>query len=617
MLVLGVLVGTARAQPAPPPSEAEQRSTAERACAAHDPSCDWFQTFSNLEKQSIARALADRGYEIDPHPWGKQVARIHVYNENVFAEDNWLRFFNFIHYTTRERAILDELTIQEGDLWNDALVQESARRLRDPLYSSVIALLPVKSAEPGKVDLLVVTRDVWSIRLNTQYTFQQGSLTNLSLALSENNFLGHRNLFAAALTMDQGSIALGPLFIDKNLLGKHLDFRIRVDEIFTRQALDVVAPSGARTPTTDPKGLEDAHTFHSEGSDSSISLAQPLWSLASEWGWGTSFSHRYAISRTPLGTGLRGYNDPDTPDDDMLPREYHLKYYTANANVVRQWGELLKFQLAIGHTVTSQKPSPLSNFPGDAQQRADFIRDVLPRNEVISQPYVEFSFYQPRYRTVRNLASYELAEDLRLGPDLDVSLAQGLKLLGSDYNYERPSIAVGWTLPWCRDGFVRPSAGISWRIQDGRTIDNTASAQLRAATPLYPYFRVIAQANIATRWHDTQNAFYSIGSDSGLRGYPIAFQIGQRRVSGQVELRTVPVSVWVLRLGAVAFYELGGAANSLAQMPLYQDVGVGLRMLVPQTSRDLFRFDVAFPLVRADDWPILRPHLIAGFDVYF
>jgi len=34
--------------------------------------------------------------------------------------------------------------------------------------------VPVKSAEPGKVDVLVVTRDIWSLRLNTQYTFQEG-----------------------------------------------------------------------------------------------------------------------------------------------------------------------------------------------------------------------------------------------------------------------------------------------------------------------------------------------------------------------------------------------------------------------------------------------------------
>src|SRR5438309_10919147 len=98
--------------------------------------------------------------------------------------------------------------------------------MRDPLESSVIALVPVKSKQPGKVDLLVVTRDVWSLRFNSQYTYQEGSLTNLTVSISENNFLGHRALFSGGIVMDQGAIAVGPLFIDKNLLGKHIDFRV-------------------------------------------------------------------------------------------------------------------------------------------------------------------------------------------------------------------------------------------------------------------------------------------------------------------------------------------------------------------------------------------------------
>jgi hypothetical protein len=81
------------------------------------------------------------------------------------------------------------------------------------LETSVVVVIPVTSAQEGKVDMLVVTRDIWSLRLNTQYTFQQGSLTNLSIALSENNFLGRRSVFAAGFTMDQGAIATGPITV--------------------------------------------------------------------------------------------------------------------------------------------------------------------------------------------------------------------------------------------------------------------------------------------------------------------------------------------------------------------------------------------------------------------
>jgi hypothetical protein len=84
-----------------------------------------------------------------------------------------------------------------------------------------------------------------------------------------------------------------------------------------------------------------------------------------------------------------------------------------------------------------------------------------------------------------------------------------------------------------------------------------------------------------------------------------------------IEARSLPFPVWVLRAGGVVFYECGSAADSLALMRLYQDVGFGLRLLIPQTSRDLFRFDLAFPLVGAPGWPAGHPHLLAGFESYF
>src|SRR5690606_38234642 len=189
-LGLTLVAGTALAQPAPaqpapappptttpaPPvtprtsgdadakrSATEKRLAAAAACHAREPTCDWVTTFSSLEKLSIGRALASLGLEVEPAPGGKVIGRIRIYNEDVFAEKNWLRFFNLFHITTRETTIRNELTVGEGQVWDDELIAESARRLKDPLYTGVVALLPVKGSEPGKVDLLVVTRDIWSL----------------------------------------------------------------------------------------------------------------------------------------------------------------------------------------------------------------------------------------------------------------------------------------------------------------------------------------------------------------------------------------------------------------------------------------------------------------------
>jgi outer membrane translocation and assembly module TamA len=70
----------------------------------------------------------------------------------------------------------------------------------------------------------------------------------------------------------------------------------------------------------------------------------------------------------------------------------------------------------------------------------------------------------------------------------------------------------------------------------------------------------------------------------------------------------------VFRAGGVAFYELGGAGNDLEHMPLHQDVGLGLRTLIPQTSREVFRFDFAIPL---DGSAAGKLRFIAGFESAF
>jgi outer membrane protein assembly factor BamA len=604
-VVCGIVAGTSMAR-AEDPEATVKRNAAQAACAARDPKCDWLATLSSLERQSVIRALAARGYEIEPSPWGKLIDHVYVFNEEVFAEPTpILEFFNIFHYTTRESAIHDELTTHAGELWSQDLVDESARRLRDPLWSSVVITLPVKSHDPGKVDLLVVTRDVWSIRLNTTYTFQEGSLTNLNISLSENNFLGNRDVVAAALTMDQGAIAMGPLLIDKNVAGKHLNLQARVDDIVTR------------------KDLLDDHHFHSEGTDSTIALSKSLWSLASEWGWGVNFSHRYAIARQFVGTNLRTYDDPSTLFNDALPWTYDTRSWDLSANGVRQWGTEIKHQFSFGYEVDSLHVHPLDSFMGTDQQRADFIRDVLPRNEVVSSPFVGYALFTPWYKTLRNVTTYDLAEDLQLGPSFDVSVGVGIHALGGDYNFARGTSDLAWTFPLGKDGYFRPSTSISLRYRgdtpvarhdDVTFIDNQVSGTMRVVTPTVGYGRIVAQSTIASRWNDTQNAILGIGSDSGLRGFSINQFLGQRVLSTLVEARTIPWSIWVLRLGGVLFWDSGGAADSLATMTLHNDVGAGFRMLIPQTSRQLFRFDLAFPL---DGLDAGHPHFIASFDSYF
>ena len=626
-----------------------ERSLAEHRCSARDPQCDWLATLGSLERQTVRRALEKRGYVVEPSPWGKVIGKVHVYNEDVFAErSRVLQFFNNFHVTTKEFAIRLETVIGEGEVWDQERIEETARRLRDPLWSSVVVVIPVQSSEPGKVDMLVVTRDVWSLRLNTRYTFQEGKLTDLTLALSENNFLGLRKVLALAVNMDQGAIAMGPLFIDKNFLDKHLELRARFDVIANRDDfLDAVPGLGI---VRDDVG-EGGWTY--EGTQSDISLTKPLWSLASKWGGGISFSHRIATNRSFRSTGLRPVrcpldgsecatkitNMPDEPDEfdpsttpaeELLFIEYAFRRYATSIFTSRQLdGRIgdtkLKHQFAIAYSYARIRPDLHDDFPGTAEQREPFRRAALPRRDTISEIGFSYGFFTPRYRTYRNVQTYDLAEDIRFGPDFDVSIGFNFEALGGDANYQRAGASLGWTFPWCRDGFVRPSVSIGGKRQPGLIdsdfIDNSATAAVRIVTPTYWYARLVAQLSTSTRWNPSAPGFFFLGSDDGLRGYLINEFFGQRLARGNFELRSTPWPLWFLRVGGVVFYDVGAVPDTWKQFTvaehLHHDIGVGMRALIPQSNRELFRFDLAFPL---DDGQRTRAgtlRFIASFEQFF
>ena len=646
LLCLLSLAGIAHAD------ERTDRAVAEQTCNAHDPRCDWLLTLSTLERGTVMRAIAKRGYTVEPSPWGKTIAHVHVFNEDVFAEKNRvLQFFNNFHVTTKEFAIRLETVIGVGEVWDQDRIEETARRLRDPLWSSVVGVIPVKAADPDHVDMLVVTRDVWSLRLNTRYTFQESKLTDLTLALSENNFFGTRKVLALAFDMDQGSIAMGPLFIDKNFLAQHIELRARFDTVVNRDDfLNGFPGLGVIRKDTGPGGW----TY--EGTQSSISVTKPLWSLASKWGGGATFTHRYATDRRYFSTSIRpvrcpldgsdcatritsmpdeaGEFDPaNSPPEELLPVEYAMHRFSTSVFTTRQMdGKLfdtkIKNQFALQYSYSRIRPDLLDNFPGTPEQREPFRRAALPRKDTLSEVGFSYGFFTPKYKTLRNVQTYALAEDLRLGPDFDVSVGFGLEALGGNANYQRGSVSLGYTFPWCRDGYVRPSVSIGTKRQPGLVdhdfIDNSATVGARIVTPTYYYARLVASLTTATAWNRSLPGLpgpFFLGSDDGLRGYLINEFDGQRLARGNFEVRSIPFPLWFLRVGGVMFYDVGAVPDTWktfsAAKHLHHDIGLGARALIPQSNREVFRFDLAVPLDNGERTRAGSVRFIASFEQFF
>jgi hypothetical protein len=582
--------------PAPPPPRngngklsREERDRIRKACEAEEPACDPVALLGSIERQSLDRALAARKLEVDPAPWGKTVGRIHVFNERVFSpKDGFLQFFNHLHVTTRERMIEREVRLRPGEAWRQSKIDETARDLRNPIFSTLALIVPVKAATPGTVDILVVTRDVWSLRFNTQYSYQDSRLTYLTASLSENNFLGLRKYVALTYEMDLGEAGIGPVFLDPNFLGKRLDVFARVYGLWNCDDL-----------------LQDGD-FTWEGSASYLRVNKPLWSLDTDWGGGIEFRHQYNIERRFVQDAsgrflVRPYDNPDTPEEEAVPWTYRQRYFTLTTGVQRAFGERVEHRLKAGHQLISQRPIVLDDFAGSPELRAAFERDVLPRYEVTSAIYAGYEVFMPTYREYRNVGTFDLAEDVRLGPSAEVIASTGLEVIGSDANFVRVTASAAYTHPWRLDGLLRLSGSLGVRFQPSDPapylfIDNSATVETRVISPtLFRTFRIANEVRLATLWHET-NRFLSLGGDNGLRGFGINQFDGQRRLIVQTELRTMPLPVLFTRWGIVLFHDVGGAADTLKTIDLHHDLGVGVRVLTPQLSSQVLRFDFAFPL---------------------
>jgi hemolysin activation/secretion protein len=99
-----------------------------------------------------------------------------------------------------------------------------------------------------------------------------------------------------------------------------------------------------------------------------------------------------------------------------------------------------------------------------------------------------------------------------------------------------------------------------------------------------------------------------LGGDSGLRGYPLRYQAGDRRALITIEQRFY--TDWhllkLLHVGGALFMDAGAAwfadEDNPTELGLLRDVGFGLRLGSSRSSTGtIVHIDVAFPLDGLDD----------------
>lgn len=556
-----------------------------------------FRSLGRLERESVEEALASLGLAVDPIPEGKVIGHVYVVTQKVFSRDDWyFQLLNVFHRTTRSPIVARELLLSSGQRWDASLADETVRNLQSsrplffadgsffaaPQISSIVALVPVASRAPDTVDLLAVTRDLWSLRLNSDFEFQKDTLSRLEMSVSENNLFGWRKYLAARFQLDQGRFGFGPLYFDPNVGGSRLTLLATAAAWYAR----------------------DAERY--EGNNEVLSLRYPLYALASRWGGGVDVIHDDVVVRQFCVNQLC----PVDVSGTQLPLTYRRRSLTVDSNVVRSFGQTTIQRVTAGFRMSEGRSLVLSSFPtspADPDLANAFLARWAPRSEQRSEPYARYELFFARYGLSRDLDTFDLSEYRRLGPLVAVEIGAGLPPLGSDFLAYPMSATASWAVaPW-ETGFALAQVQGSGRVRDTGFIDQRFSTLLYFATPpIAGLGRVVLSASADAVRADTYRTRFFVGGDTGLRGYQIGELQGTTQAMAHAEIRSRPMAARSQRFGAVVFYDVGDAADSFVGLRAHQDVGIGLRWLIPQLNSSVLRIDWA---VATEDGPYTRSGL--------
>jgi hypothetical protein len=537
---------------------------------------------SAYEATTVKQAAARLGAKnvVVAAPEGKLIERVDIVIVDVFDEQDPVPDeANVVHAKTREFVIQQELLFGVGERYSAERADESARNLRKIRQLSLVLVVPLEGSAPDRVRVLVITKDVWSLRLNWDFQGSVGeegwTVNSLKLQPTEENFLGTHTIVGANYTLDPGTYSFGGLLAKKRLWGSDIEFYLAGGVIFGRA------------------------TGKAEGSYGLFTYGAPIRTTSDRWGWGTGVYYIDGMARRYDAGRVERFDAAVTPEDDALPIEYHSERFVGGVEVVRSFGRTEKYDLTIG----AEADRTLARYrhrPGaDPRAEAELIEEWLPVNDTRISPFVQLRTHGERYHQTLYLETLALQENYRLGPEVLLRAYPASSAAGSTRDLIGLTSGVSYTTA-LGDGLAR--AVVQNTVEYEAHGDHNAlfQAVLHVAAPRLDFGRFVADGVVADRYENYLNRYYGLGGDTRLRGYPAAGFQGSLRgttlVAANPEFRTESVDILSMHTGLAAFYDLGAAADGFGSLSFLQSVGVGLRILFPYFDRTVFRIDWGFPL---------------------
>ena len=598
---------------------------AQSAVAQPPPAAQRVNSYSTYERDTVDGALEYLHATEERAPEGKLLEGIDIITLEVFERRDLvlpgvLTFFNVFHTTSKRYVIEREVLLRNGQPYRQSLVDDSIRNLRGLTQVSLVLTAATQGSAPGRVRLVVITKDVWSLRPNWNLQLTSGGLQMVSAQPAEMNLAGTHQIVNANFMWQPNSLLLGAGYANRRIEGRRLAVSTNANVIFNE-------PSG-----------------NPEGTSGQIIAGQPLYSPLDKWAWDTQAQWSDAVLRRYVNATLSAYRDPAT--GKSVPFEYRASQFNTQYTLTRSFGWTVKHDLSAGisidrlvyPTTPAELYSALPAGAYDDQTARDFIRNKLPIADNRVGPFFQYHTYSKTYVRVIDVDTLGLQEDYRLGHNVYLNVYPVVKALKSSRDFVGFDATAQYTVRM-GDGLARVAVEFISELQTGSqcpprangarsavgpVCDSSIEPALHLVSPTAGIGRFVLDAHLLYRFTNYLNQIEFLGGDTRLRGYPANYFTGANLLDSNLEFRTRSVDILTAQVGLVAFYDIGdafgtwntrgcrqiGTANLLSAPDSFcpfQAVGGGLRFLLPQLDRIGFRIDVGVPVGQGRELPGVSP----------
>ncbi|HQR49383.1 MAG TPA: hypothetical protein PL152_08600, partial [Steroidobacteraceae bacterium] len=409
---------------------------------------------------------------------GAVIGRIIVIPDNIFdtsipGESGWLyRTANKLHIKTRESVIRGQLLFKKGDPYDARLVQETERILRGNSFLYDARITPV-AYDGHTVDLEVRTRDVWTLNPGLNFG-RAGGKNELNVHVQEQNLFGTGRKVEVAWDSNVDRNALTFSFVDPHFL-----------QAFTRLAV--------------------AYSDATDGSTKFLKLERPFYALDTRRAAGTTLADsEFTDYRWELGKKVGQFRD-------------HDQYYDLGGGwspgLVAGWANRYTF----GATYHEQQFAPDDDKP---------LGGPLPPDQKFVYPWIGYERVQDAFQERVNQDQIMRTEDVLVGFRGWARLGYASAALGSESSALILDSGVQDGADLTPRQSLFGSAWASGRYERGEIRNGILGAESHYYLQTSERSKFYARLSGTVTRNLDENLQLTLGGDTGLRGYPYAYQAG-------------------------------------------------------------------------------------------